>query len=143
MKSLARALVAAAAAVVLAAPLVYEAAGQDAGQRIRRGQPAGAPPTSFSKDVMPIFRANCLQCHQPGGAGYEKSGVDLRTYDGVMKGTKFGAVISPKEPEFSSLMRLLDGQAAREIQMPHNMKRLPQEQRAVIRRWILEGAQNN
>jgi len=50
---------------------------------------------SFTDDVFPIIELRCLECHQPGGAGYEKSELDLRTYEGLMKGTKFGAVIIP------------------------------------------------
>ena len=109
--------------------------------QVRR--PAGPAPVSFREDVMPIFKGYCLECHQPGGAGYEKSGVDLRSYDGVMKGTKFGAMIIPKEPEFSSLMRLVDGRTGADIRMPHNAKRLPEGLRTLLRRWIMEGAQNN
>ena len=30
--------------------------------------------TSFSEDVMPIFRGRCVGCHQAGGEGYEKAG---------------------------------------------------------------------
>jgi mono/diheme cytochrome c family protein len=36
-----------------------------------------ADPTSFAEDVMPIFRGRCVSCHQPGGEGLEKSGLDL------------------------------------------------------------------
>jgi len=44
--------------------------------------------TSFSEDVMPIFVGRCFSCHQPGGQGNEESGLDLSTYEGVMKDTK-------------------------------------------------------
>jgi hypothetical protein len=140
MKSIARVLATLAVAAVVTAPAVFETEAQ---QTTPRTRPAGPPPTSFKDDVMPILRNNCLECHQPGGAGYEKSGFDMRSYDGVMKGTRHGAVVIPKEPEFSTLMRLLDGRVAQEIQMPHNARRLPQEHRALIRRWIIDGAQNN
>ena len=48
---------------------------------------------SFSEDILPIFIGRCVSCHQPGGAGYEKSGLDLSSYEGLMKGTKFGAMV--------------------------------------------------
>ena len=50
----------------------------------------GAPmkgEVSYKKDVVPILHDYCLSCHQPGGKGYEKSGLDMRTYDSLMKGT--------------------------------------------------------
>ena len=50
---------------------------------------------SFNDDILPIFKGRCIDCHQSGGVGYEKSGLDLRTYAGVMKGTKFGSMLMP------------------------------------------------
>ena len=53
------------------------------------------PTVSFAEDVQPILQIRCQSCHQPGGDGYEKSGLDLRSYDGLMKGTKFGPIVQP------------------------------------------------
>ena len=44
----------------------------------------------YSEDIAPIFRGWCVSCHQPDGEGYQKSGLDLRTYEGLMKGTTSG-----------------------------------------------------
>ena len=44
------------------------------------GTPAAADPISFKEDVFPTLELRCLECHQPGGDGYEKSGLDMRTY---------------------------------------------------------------
>jgi hypothetical protein len=61
------------------------------------GQLCAAPAkTSFSEDVMPIFVGRCFSCHQPGGQGNEKSGLDLSSYEGVMKGTKSGKMVIPR-----------------------------------------------
>jgi hypothetical protein len=46
-----------------------------------------------------------------GGDGYEKSGLDLTTYEGVMKGTKFSRMVIAGDPESSNLMLLLDWRA--------------------------------
>src|SRR5437868_4786870 len=54
---------------------------------------AAAAKISFAQDIMPIFRGRCVGCHQPGGEGFEKSGLDLTTYEGVMKGTKHGSMV--------------------------------------------------
>ena len=53
--------------------------------------PAIAAPEqmSFKDDVQPIFKLYCTSCHSaPDGEGYKASGLDLTTYQGVMKGTK-------------------------------------------------------
>ena len=44
---------------------------------------AAAPKVSFSEHVLPLLKWRC-------GAGKEKSGLDLTSYDGFMKRTKFG-----------------------------------------------------
>ena len=106
-------------------------------------QLCAAEPQSFSEDILPILKGRCVSCHQPGGAGYEKSGLDLTTYEGLMKGTKFGAMVIPRDPEGSNLMWLLDWRASPEVRMPHGKKKLSICDRNAIRAWIREGAKNN
>jgi Planctomycete cytochrome C len=98
---------------------------------------------SFSEDIAPIFKGWCVSCHQPGGQGYEASGVDLRSYDGLMKGTKFGPVVIPKEPDASTLIALLYGRASPKIRMPFGHKPLPDCLRNNVWTWIFEGAKND
>ena len=33
--------------------------------------------TSFADDVFPILKGRCTSCHQAGGEGYQKSGLDI------------------------------------------------------------------
>ena len=98
---------------------------------------------SFKEDVMPVFVGRCVSCHQPGGEGFVKSGLDLTSYAGVMKGTKFGPMIIPGDPESSNLMLLLDWRASPELRMPHGKKQLNSCDRNDIRAWIREGAKDN
>ncbi len=110
-----------------------------------RPQPvcAAKPQTSFKEDVFPIFKGRCIDCHELGGQGYEQSGLDLSTYEGVMKGTKFGAIVVPGDPDTSNLMWLLDWRASPELRMPHGKKKLSTCDRDAIRAWIREGAKDN
>ncbi len=98
---------------------------------------------SFKDDVLPIFKGRCIDCHQPGGQGYEKSGLDLRTYTGVMKGTKFGSMVTPGNPDTSNLAWLLESKAAPEVRMPHGKSKLSSCDRNAIREWIRQGAKDN
>jgi mono/diheme cytochrome c family protein len=98
---------------------------------------------SFREDVMPIFKGRCEGCHQPGGEGTQKSGLDLTSYAGVMKGTKFGPMVIPGDPESSNLMLLLDWRASAELRMPHGKRQLSSCDRNDIRAWIREGAKDN
>lgn len=100
-------------------------------------------PVSFSEDIQPILQVRCTVCHQPGGDGLEKSGLDMTSYEGLMKGTKHGPMITPGDPVTSNLVVLLDGKADKSLQMPHGKKKLSTCDRDLIRKWIKQGAKNN
>ncbi|MBI2240802.1 MAG: hypothetical protein HYU59_08370 [Magnetospirillum gryphiswaldense] len=100
-------------------------------------------PVSFSEDIQPILQVRCTVCHQPGGDGLEKSGLDMTSYEGLMKGTKHGPMIVPGDPVTSNLVVLLDGKADKSLQMPHGKKKLSTCDRDLIRKWIKQGAKNN
>jgi hypothetical protein len=76
-------------------------------------------------------------------SGVEASGLDLTTYEGVIKGTKHGPMVIAGDPDSSNLMWLLDWRASPELRMPHGTKKLSTCDRTEIRRWIQEGAKNN
>lgn len=96
---------------------------------------------SYQLDVYPIISSRCVECHQPGGAGYIASGLDMSTYEGLMKGTKYGPVIVPGEPLTSNLNVLIEGRA--QVQMPHNQRPLLKAQQDIIREWVKQGAKDN
>ncbi len=98
---------------------------------------------SYAEDIVPIFKGWCFSCHEPGGEGYRASGVDLSSYDGLMKGTKLGAVVIPGQPDASTLIALIYGRASPKIRMPYGHKPLPDCLRSNIWTWIFQGAKNN
>jgi Planctomycete cytochrome C len=108
-------------------------------------QPAPPNPLiiSYKDDLAPIFRGYCVSCHAPGGEGYEQSGLDLTSYQGLMKGTKFGRMVIPSQPDASSLIALIEGRASAKIRMPFGHKQLPVCLRNEIWTWIFQGAKDN
>ena len=99
---------------------------------------------SYSRDVQPILQANCLSCHQSGGAGYEASGFSMETYDDLMKGTRNGPMILAGDSEGSNLVVLMEGRADPSISMPHGKKDpVAKKDIETIRRWIDQGAKKN
>jgi hypothetical protein len=99
---------------------------------------------SYSADVRPILDANCLVCHQTGGAGMEASGFSMMTYDELMKGTQFGPMVIAGDSEGSNMIVLMEGRADPSISMPHGaMKPVSKADIATIRAWIDQGAKNN
>ena len=95
---------------------------------------------TYQANIKPILEANCVSCHVPGGAGYEKSGLRLDSHEALMKGTQFGPVVVPGSSVSSTLYRLVSGQADPSIRMPHGQAALPDADVATIAAWIDQGA---
>jgi mono/diheme cytochrome c family protein len=95
--------------------------------------PAAEGPLTFERDVRPVFKAYCFECH--GGGETLKGKLDLRLRRSVVKGGKSGPALVPHEAAKSLLLeRLKSGE------MPPGEKKVPAEQISVIERWIAAGA---
>lgn len=98
---------------------------------------------SFNQDVKPIFENNCFPCHQGGGEGELASGLNLETYEGLMRGTKFGPVIKSGQNFASTLQLLIEHKASETINMPKGKHPLTKGETKVIGKWIDQGTRNN
>ena len=104
----------------------------------------GEPAVSFSQDVQPIFNQHCIQCHEAGGQGEVASGLNLTSYEDVMKGTNAGPMVIAGDVEGSNLLVLMEGRADPSIRMPHGQNEpVPKKDIQTIRSWIGQGAKNN
>ncbi|QEH38140.1 Planctomycete cytochrome C [Aquisphaera giovannonii] len=93
---------------------------------------AGEAPT-FERDVRPILKAYCLDCH--GGGESLKGKLDLRLRRFAVKGGEGGPAVVPGKPGESELLsRVRDGA------MPPGEKKVPADRVAVLERWIAAGA---
>ena len=99
-----------------------------------------AAAASYTHDIQPIFNEYCITCHGPRVA---ENGLRLDSYSATMKGTRFGAVVTPGKPSFSTLVFVLDGKASKEIAMPHDGGRLSPNRVENIKQWVDAGAPNN
>jgi len=103
-----------------------------------------APTVSYKQDVRPILHDYCLNCHEPGGKGYEKSGLDMRSYDSLMKGTKYGSIIIPGDSFTSIMIQAVEGRVHPSIKMPYGMSGgLSKTHINVLKKWVEQGAKNN
>lgn len=99
---------------------------------------------SYKKDVTPIIHDYCLSCHEPGGQGFDKSGLDMRTYSSLMKGTQFGSIIKPGDSFSSILIQVIEGRVHASIKMPYGMSGgLAKEKIGVLKKWVDQGAKDN
>ncbi len=104
----------------------------------------GEKEVSFQAKIKPVIDKNCLECHgTETGEGAQVTGFRTDTYEHLMKGTKYGPVIIPGNPESSSLYRLVAGKVDASITMPHGKEAIPKEDINNIERWIQQGAKNN
>lgn len=109
-------------------------AGEPANAQAAEGQAADAP--DFTREVMPIFKRTCVECHGPDKV---KARLRMDSVEALQKGGKSGALLKPGDPENSLLLRRvlgLDG----EDQMPLDKDPLSEKQIDTLRRWIAAGA---
>jgi len=87
----------------------------------------------FEKDIQPIFAEHCQTCHagaQPAG------GVDLTSYDAVLRGGLKGTVIVKGAAEKSILFAKISSRA---MPPPKVGKPLTEQQITTIQKWIDDG----
>ena len=90
---------------------------------------------SFEKDILVIFRAECLSCHNEDD---RQGDLDLSTYNAVLDGGASGAVIAPGDPDESLLYQLVAH--LNQPSMPPESPMIARESVALIKKWISEGA---
>jgi len=93
---------------------------------------------SYSRDIAPILKRNCVPCH--GQDGISSNGLDLRTYKSIKNGGNIGGDIVPGKPDESVLVHFIEGRRGPEHRMPLHRRALPKHQILIIRQWIQQGA---
>src|SRR4051794_34756580 len=89
----------------------------------------------FSKDIAPIFAANCIGCH---AANVKLGSLDLDTMEGIRTGGNHGTILVPGKAEESRLYLMVAGKAL--PAMPLSGKALAAGGIEPIRKWIDGGA---
>jgi WD40 repeat protein len=93
------------------------------------------PPTvSFERDVQPVLRKRCGNCHNTERPRGE---LDLSSYASVLAGAATGKVVVAGEPEDSPLYTL--PAHLEDPHMPPNAPKIPQREIDVLRGWIAGG----
>jgi mono/diheme cytochrome c family protein len=82
-----------------------------------------------------ILERHCVECH---GGRLTRSGLDLKTREGLIKGGDSGPVVASGDAGNSRLYELVSHAA--EPGMPYQRKKLADEEIAVLKAWIEGGA---
>lgn len=87
---------------------------------------------TFTKDVLPVFRKYCNDCHS---GPKPKAGVDLSSLAMVMKGKKGQPILKPGDPAGSSVYTSVEDNS-----MPPEGKAPSDAEKKLIKDWIAGGA---
>ena len=100
---------------------------------------------SFERDILPVFKERCLDCHQApkevnGKKKEPKAGLRLDAAWAILKGSEDGPVLKAKESAKSSLHEVLTLPSDDDKHMPPKGDPLTAEQIKLVKQWIDEGA---
>ena len=99
----------------------------------QRGVSTPTGPVDFAKDVAPILRRSCIECHGPAKqeGGLRLDGADTESAS---------SVIQPGNLDASEFWRRINLPRGHEEIMPAVGEPLPQNQIEILGRWIKQGA---
>ena len=95
---------------------------------------SGPHTVSFQTQLAPILNSRCRACHNGGSP---LGGLNVAAFSTFLKGGEHGALVAAGKPGSSLLMDYLTGKRDR---MPKGSMALPEDQIALFRTWIQEGA---
>ncbi len=90
----------------------------------------------FDRDVQPIFKTHCLNCH----GSKEKGGLRLDSEKAAIAGGNSGAVIKPGKASESVLLHAVGSKDSEKVMPPGDAKKLSEAEIATLRAWIDQGA---
>jgi hypothetical protein len=102
-----------------------------------RGAAAADAAVDFTRDVLPVLRRHCFECH---GNGKQEGGLRFDERAAAVVGGDSGPVFEPGKPDASEIVRRvslprIDGEA-----MPPQGAGLSPREIAALRQWIAAGA---
>jgi mono/diheme cytochrome c family protein len=99
--------------------------------------PAHEGPVDFVRDIQPIFRQHCYDCHS---ADHEDGGVNLGIRDRALQGGHDGPIFEVGSSVNSRLIHLVAAVDSKSI-MPPETGGLSKQEIGLLRAWIDQGAQ--
>ncbi|HZZ78235.1 MAG TPA: PSD1 and planctomycete cytochrome C domain-containing protein, partial [Gemmataceae bacterium] len=91
---------------------------------------------SFEKQVRPLLKAHCFECH--GDTAKPKGGLDVRLARLLIAGGKTGAAVVPGKAHASLLIERVRSQ-----EMPPGKRKLTKDEIALLERWIAQGSKTD
>jgi WD40 repeat protein len=95
---------------------------------------------NYEENVKPIFSRYCFSCHS---AAEMRNGLNLESYQGVLKGGSGGEVVKAGRPTQSALYQAVAHESDGVRPMPLGGARIPDAAVNVIKEWIQAGLLEN
>lgn len=112
-------------------------------------QPTNSSSGQYSQDIQPIFNRSCgtSDCHGGGPRGFA-GGLDLTSYNGLFRGSAYGAAVVSGSAFMSHLVQVINRTDTNlspisSAAMPASRSPLPSQDIQTIVRWIDDGAKND
>jgi YVTN family beta-propeller protein len=109
-------------------------------------QPPHTTAGKYSTEIQPIFDRSCgsADCHGGGPRGFA-GGMDLSSYAGLFRGSRYGTVVTPGSAFMSPLMHVINWgdttlSPVADARMPVGRNELSRGDQLTIARWIDAGA---
>jgi hypothetical protein len=97
----------------------------------------GARSVDFARDVFPILKRSCFECHGPEK---QEGGLRLDRREDLRKGGDSGPTVTPRDPKHSELLTRVTLPDGDDSIMPARGARLSANSVRVLRDWINQGA---
>ena len=94
---------------------------------------AADEPVDFGEQIAPIIEQHCVRCHSPGNS---KGEISLATFDDL----KSNEYVIAGDADGSYLIELVTSQDGQPPAMPQEAKPLSDDEVALLRQWIEQGA---
>ena len=95
----------------------------------------------FARDIRPLLSDNCFACHGPD-AKQRKADLRLDTREGALADLDGTSAVVPGNPSESELVRRVTTDDEDDLMPPPDSgKKLDATQKALLQRWIAEGAE--
>jgi hypothetical protein len=98
---------------------------------------APAHAADFARDVLPVLRRACLECHD---ADQAKGGLRLDSRDHALRGGESGPALQPGNPDGSELIRRIELPRDHPDAMPRRGEGLSAADVQSLRAWVAAGA---
>jgi hypothetical protein len=93
-------------------------------------------PPGYDKHIKPIFTRCCVECHN---TKRPRGGLDLESFEGLMKSGKKKTFVSPGEPDKSHIVLMVEGKL-RHPKLSDKGKQPKADEVSLLRAWIAAGA---